>query len=86
MFAKTDMSWRSHELSLDLKENDSRAFYVQPSTKRVWMVALIFCSLLSLAILGAARAPAYVYALPGVVVLVFAFTIGRKPGLTFTEI
>ena len=86
IFAKTDMSWRSPDTSLDLKENGSKAFHVQPSPKRIWIIALLFCTILLSFILRATKVPGYFYLLYLVILLIFAFAVWRKPGLTLTEI
>ena len=86
IFAKTDMSWRSPDTSLDLKENGSKAFHVQPSPKRIWIIALLFCTILLSFILRATKAPGYFYLLYLAILVIFAFAVWRKPGLTLTEI
>ncbi len=86
IFAKTDMSWRSPDIFLDIKENGSKVFYVQPSPKRIWIIALLFHTILLTYILGATKAPGYFHLLSLVIVLILAFAVWRKPGLTIAEI
>ena len=85
IFAKTDMSWSSREVSIDVRENDSKVFHVRPSSQRIWMVALVLSGLLVRPILNGTKAAGYVYLLLLLIVgLILALVMWRTPGLTLT--
>ena len=88
ILARTDMGWKSHERSLDIKENDARTFYLQPSSKRVWIFVPLFTYLFCSLLLRIARAEASLALIsPFLVLYALLLLFGRKtPWLTLTEI
>jgi len=80
------MSWTSHEHRFDIGENDSKAFHVQPSPNRTWLVIPLVTLLLIVLLGGATKVSGFLYVLPLLIASVSVVAIGKNPWLTLTEI